>query len=610
MPRLPYACLLSLLPILASAQTNPSLSVANGRYSLNIPYLEYGSGSSKLAYTARLSSSDLARWVLDAGTVKTTPLLTAAGNAGIFAAGTPGFRLSLPYLEFTGDAGTKAYAASLTTSDLQNFTLDSTSIKEVALQSTLAAPTAVTVGEIGKQTVGSASFASSSKWLVSWTAPGYAVDHYEIMAGEALMNTRITVTTTATSATLSGLKAATTYALVVKACGNAACTNSGQSAVVSATTPGEYWQLQGTGNTVATLTKPVADGNARLSATRFGPEAGSVANTVQFYYGPIGIAGLAVAASGTISPAIPASYLSFTSYAGSSGLVSPGSTGSGIKTVATGQGVPLSAALGGKVRLFFEANDSDGKNRIYSVDSVDGYIGRDFNSGSAVTCTSAGDYAVGGGCPVSLVIGVEGDGANANSKFTAARQNKIAWPTLTDWRWDGAAGAFMVFTVDQIPGCSTSGFNHAYAVWNGSKFVVQYAGDGCPKLFKSAQAALPMHIGDVRYKMYYGDPSITTGKTTTSNLPFLGPKKLIYADGSSQGDASTVEFEDWESISVARNVVFLWPNGEPLNDAAEGYIDDFHFLTPTGSLDLQVLYLTITNGSVAPFAATAILLNP
>ena len=60
----------------------------------------------------------------------------------------------------------------------------------------------------------------------------------------------------------------------------------------------------------------------------------------------------------------------------------------------------------------------------------------------------------------------------------------------------------------------------------------------------------------------------------------------------------------------ARNVVFLWPNGEALSDAAEGYIDDFHFLTPTGSLDIQVLYLSITDGAVAPFAATAVLLNP
>jgi hypothetical protein len=47
-----------------------------------------------------------------------------------------------------------------------------------------------------------------------------------------------------------------------------------------------------------------------------------------------------------------------------------------------------------------------------------------------------------------------------------------------------------------------------------------------------------------------------------------------------------------------------------LNDTAEGYIDDFQFLTPTGSVDLQVMYVSITDGTVVPFAAAALLLNP
>jgi len=54
----------------------------------------------------------------------------------------------------------------------------------------------------------------------------------------------------------------------------------------------------------------------------------------------------------------------------------------------------------------------------------------------------------------------------------------------------------------------------------------------------------------------------------------------------------------------------LWPNGDTLDDTAEGYIDDYHFLAPTGSLDLQVMYLAITNGVEAPIGAGAVLLNP
>jgi hypothetical protein len=167
----------------------------------------------------------------------------------------------------------------------------------------------------------------------------------------------------------------------------------------------------------------------------------------------------------------------------------------------------------------------------------------------------------------------------------------------------------MVFTVDDISGCTPHFMNHAYAVWDGANWVVQYASNGCPKLFKSAQAAFPMHLGGVRYKLYYGDPSITTGKVS-GTTGFLGPKKIIYADGALSASISTVDFEDWESQTLARDVVFLWPNGDQLDDTVEGYIDDYHFLAPTGSLDLQVLYMGITDGTHIKFGASAVLLNP
>lgn len=266
--------------------------------------------------------------------------------------------------------------------------------------------------------------------------------------------------------------------------------------------------------------------------------------------------------------------------------------------------------MGSKVRLFFEAQGADQKARIMWIDSVDGYTGQDFHTGSAIQCTTAADYSTGGGCPFTVAIGVEGDAVAPNLKLPNVRQNKVGYPTLTDWRWDGAAGTFMVFTIDRITGCTTANANHAYAVWDGtSKWTVQYAASGCPKAFESAQAAFPLHVGGVRYKLYYGDPSITTGKGT-STLPFLGPKKLIYGDGALTGQGDRVDFEDWEAQSAARDVVFLWPNGSKLDDTAEGYIDDYHFLMPTGSLDLQVMYMAITNGTEVPFGAAAVLLNP
>lgn len=606
--------LLALASIGAWAQPAPSLSLAQGSYTLTLPYLEFASATGKSAYSARLQSTTLDSFVLVPQSVKTASLLVAAAAAARLDPLSTGYRLTLPYLEFSSAGVTRAYAATLASQDLVSFQVDGASVREVALQPWQAAPSAASLSETNVQTVGARSFGSSSTLLVNWiAAAGVAVDHYEISATEARANTRVSLHTAgaATQASLTGLKAATVYSVVVKACQDSGCTRSSAAAAVAATTPAEYWQLMGSGNSVATLLQPVADGNARLSATRFGPEAGAVANTVQFYYGPKGVTGMAVAGSGPVSAGTPSSYLSFTSFASSSGLRSPTSATSGIQSIMTGQGVPLSAALGANVRLFFESNDADGRTRIYSVDSVDGYVGRDFNrSAAATTCTTSADYAGGGNCAARVVIGVEGDSVNPNPKLRAARQNKVAWPTLTDWRWDGAPGTFMVFTVDAIAGCTTNSHNHAYAVWNGSTFVVQYASDGCPKMFRGAQAALPMHVGGARYKMYYGEPALTAGRLQGSQLPFVGPKKLIYADGASTGDAAIVDYEDWEGVGEARDVHFLWPNGELLNSTAEGYIDDFHFLTPTGSLDLQVLYLSITDGTVVPFAAAAVLLNP
>jgi hypothetical protein len=167
----------------------------------------------------------------------------------------------------------------------------------------------------------------------------------------------------------------------------------------------------------------------------------------------------------------------------------------------------------------------------------------------------------------------------------------------------------MVFTSGSVAGCSTAARTHGYAVWNGSTWDVQYTAAGCPKLFTNVQAAFPMHIGGVRYKLYYGDTSDLTGKLP-SQLPFLGPKRLIYADGAKSSLTDRVDFEDWESQSAARDVAFLWPNGDLLDATAEGYIDDYHFMAPTGSLELQVMYLAITNGTAIPFGAAAILLNP
>lgn len=603
----------------AGAQTLPPTVAASGSgFALSVPYLEFGSGSQRAAYRVTLDSSNLLQWQVRSGSVGTTTLGTfTVGVTPSLTAGTASYALNVPYLEYTAAGVTKAYSVRLDSADLSRFNLNLAALQEVNVVATVGAPTGLTLAAVNSQTVAGRSIASSTQLAANWMAPsGAAVHHYEISASDAVAGTVVRASTTGLSHTLTGLKAATAYTVSVVACSDAACTRSSSATTASSTLPTEYWQLQGTGNTTAGLTRIVSDGNVRISATRFGPDAGTAnAGFVQLYYGPNGQTSrqqaLTTAITATAATATnPSSYLSFTGSGATTGLITPSTASTAVKQVATGQGVPLSSALGSKLRLFFEAQGADGKTRIYWLDSVDGYVGQDFNSGSARTCSTQADYDSGGGCVPTLAVGVEGDAAGANAKISNARQNKVGFPVLDDWRWQGEAGTFMVFTTDQVPGCSTSGMNHGYAVWSGSRWAVQYASDGCPKLFKSAQAAFPMHLGGARYKLYYGDPSVTTGKLTSSSLPFLGPKKLIYADGARSGQTSVVDFEDWEAQSTARDVAFLWPNGELMDAAAEGYIDDYHFLAPTGSLDLQVMYLAITNGTEVPFGGAAVLLNP
>lgn len=607
------AWLLALASPWAGAQTVPTLDSAGGQFVLELPYLEGGQAEARQAWRATLRSADLMTFTLDAASVASVALLPANALVPRAESISRGWRIAIPYLETRLRGSLQAFAVNLDTADVSRFAADAASVRELPVQAA-SPPTAVTVGAVNLQTVGGTSFGSSTRLQVSWAAPaGVPVDHYEISASEPLLGTPVSTraAASATSVTLTSLNSATSYSVVVRACLDAACTRAAGASPVSGTTAAEYWQLQGSGHTVATLRQPVADGNVRLSATRYGADAGATASTVQLYYGPRAVSGLAVATTATVSAASPDSYLAFTSLASSTGVRSPSAPGSGIRQINTGQGVPLSAALGGRVRLFFESTDTDGKTRIYSVDSVDGWLGRDFNrSSTASVCSAAADYQAGGNCAVTLQIGVDGETGSGTSRIRAARQHKLAWPTQDDWRWDGAAGSFMVFTVDAIAGCSTASHNHAYAVWDGSRFAVQTASDGCPKLIRSAQAAVPMHLGGVRYKLLFGDPSVTTGKVAGSGLPFVGPKKLIYADGARAGAASTVDFEDWEPVSAARPVHFLWPDGQRLDDTAAGYIDDFHVLAPTGDLDLQVLYVSITDGTVIPFSAVAVLRNP
>ena len=461
---------------------------------------------------------------------------------------------------------------------------------------------------------GRLAYRASSRLEVAFRRLEGGVHHYRLVARErgGRAAGAIDVAAASSRATFDGLPAGTRFTVDVTACLDARCSSSVSAASndsVTAATEEEVWQVQASGETIESATRIVSDGNVKIHATRFGPQAPEeVRGRVQIYYGPMTQAtkGLAVGVSDEVASSDPSSVLRFTSLAGRTGLVSPDPDATLVADVATGQAVPLAS---GSVRLFFEALGADGRTRIMHIDSQDGLAGRDFHKGPSTVCATAADYAAGGPCAPTLDVAIAGD-PGGNPGFTDARQFKIGYPLLDDWRFHESPGTFMVITVSGATACSRASRTTAYALWDGARWAVQYAANGCPKLFENIQAPMPVHTGPGRYKMYFGNPTEMTGVAPGSRLPWLGPKRVAYADAAATGDPNVVEFEDWEPLALARNLRFVWPSGRELTATEAGYLDDFVMLTPVGDPRLQVMYTAMTDGRIAPFATMAVLLNP
>ncbi len=472
--------------------------------------------------------------------------------------------------------------------------------------------------KIATATVGTTPTFSSSSLRATW-APPSGVDHVRFSLTGGGDTLTFDAKPSATTLDLTDLHSSTSYTASVLLCADATCGTPTAAAggSASADVPAEVWAMQGTGDGVTKATKIVADGNVRIHAIAYGKDAPAAQlGRTQLYYGPqpnpqgAKVEGLVVGLAKQVASATVSTLDAFESLAGSSGAEKPTTAAKWITNVMTGQGVPLGGSLGEKIRLYFEAPGADGKTRILYVDSADGYVGRDFNTGSDTRCRSAADYDTGGGCEAKLAIGVAGDTGDWGLSLSNVRQFKIGVKTLDDWRWRGETGTFMWVTIDQTTGCTTASHNQAFAVWDGTGWKFQKDASGCPLLMSDAQAPSPLHLGGARFKMYFGTPSDRTGATTSSKLPFLGPKRVVYANGARTGAADTVDYADWDARASARDVTFVWPSGTALTATEEGYLDDFVHLTPTFDKSLQVAYLAITDGTMSPFSVVAILANP
>lgn len=469
-------------------------------------------------------------------------------------------------------------------------------------------------------TIANQTYYSSSKLLVTWNALGTTFDHYEITATDSVRATLTRFSTRETNVTLTELKAGTQYTINLRACRAANCQQAYEAGSASAATPEEFWQLQGTGNSIASATRIIADGNVGAYAFRFGAWAGAeLAGRIQLYYNPLGAneKGIKLGVTGSGADTL-ANFSTFTAInnfglrspcpQAAAGQPPPPCPGDSLaRSIALFQAVPL---LNGKVRLFFEANGTDQRNRILYLDSQDGYTGRDFNTGAGTLCATLADYATGGACEPQVAIGVAGDAVNANARIQHARQFKLGYPQRDDGRWDGAPGTFMVLTANTDGGCSDKQTTQAYAHWDGAAWRIDYAANGCPKLFEAMQAPLPVHLGGVRYKLYFNHNNTLRGQPNDPNQ-VVKPMKLIYADGALTGSASVVEFEDWETVAQARNLNYLWPDGTLLDEATENRLDDYVMLWPTNDANVQVMYTNMAGPAPsAPVIGMAVLVNP
>ncbi|MBI3072428.1 MAG: fibronectin type III domain-containing protein [Deltaproteobacteria bacterium] len=476
----------------------------------------------------------------------------------------------------------------------------------------------VTAAKTGGTIIDGGAIYSSTKLLIGWSATSQAIDHFAITASESIGGTVTTASADAgvMNATLMGLKSGTTYAIAVAACVNAGCTTmlAATGADASATTEQEFYRMVGSGNTMSGWDAgvwAVPDGMTLSHVFRYGADAGaSLEGKLQMAYnvdpaiGGYG-KGLWGARLATIPTAADAGSLyPFTPFGGSYMLSNPdaGGTSDVAAYNAIGMPVPLGGTLGAKIRLFLEGTGSDGRSRILSLDSTDGYEGKDFHGGSATVCLTNADYSGDGGCALTRVIKVEADDAG-NTNLRDARQFKIGYPTMTDWRWNGEPGTFMVFTVDLINegpcGIVGSDFTSGYAVYDGIKWDVQYDGGTCPKLFRNVRVPNPVHLGAATYKMYFTDDRDGGNQQ----------KRVAYAHAGRTGNPAYVDFEDWEdTVTEARDVNFLWPDGTLMASDYERPMDDFSFLMPTNDVNFQVMYSNF--GMPMPHIAVLILVNP
>jgi hypothetical protein len=487
----------------------------------------------------------------------------------------------------------------------------------------LSPPANVMVAKVNSQTVGTNTFSSSTKLAVTWAAPtDYTVEHYAIRASESTGNTSVSANANVTSATLSGLKSGTDYSIVVTACTDTACSQAGAASAVTGRTSEEYWQIQG-GNSYATATQIIDSGGSLPYARKVPATASSYAEYSVFYYNPRGSQEFKSGMRIGITMDMGNDYSTISNYTNTieGGVYGAESSNCPVApnkpsecsledsfVLSAGQAISLKS---GVTRLFFEGHytlENGSPLRNFYLDSVDGLVGIDFNKDQLKTVCSRGDYISGGDCEATKFIGVSGDSDIQESYLSNVRQSKIGFATLDSSVWDESVGTFIIITGSDSCGISDNGL--FYASYDGSNWNTKTDGGCATPMAKYAHGPVIQHLGASKYKLYYEDETPVNGSSSASHEK--KPLHLIYADGGS----GSVQFEDWEQSSLAREVHFLWSDGVLLTANEESGLGDHMIYVPSGNLDEQYMYLNLggfdNSDWAKPSVGTGIakLLNP
>lgn len=223
---------------------------------------------------------------------------------------------------------------------------------------------------------------------------------------------------------------------------------------------------------------------------------------------------------------------------------------------------------------------------LYQMKSFDGYTGIDYNSESGSNICDFSDLVEGGVCHYDLILG-----ANEESGLSQVRQTKIAYPISNSIYWDEAEYTFMAITGQDRCDLTDDGIfmgQFIDGVWEVVKDSV-----GCPiPLFSQGHGPIVGHLGDNRYKLYAETYELKEGESYQIK-EVTKPLKMIYADSSLSGSTDFVDFEDFEDEGVAREVNFIWANGELLSPGYESGLGDHMIFYPDYNLENQIMFLNL-----------------